>query len=96
MKSKLKAPGTKRLKLRYDHLVSIFAFNSNLRRYNTGEAATVAKARKVIGDGLFFFQRYPEVRPAVYYAVLRPSTKRKYHVTKLVTCSQINSGSRVW
>ena len=27
MKSKLKAPGTKRLKLRYDHLLSIFAFN---------------------------------------------------------------------
>jgi len=33
MKSKYKAPGTKRLKLRYDHLLSIFAFNSILRRY---------------------------------------------------------------
>jgi hypothetical protein len=33
MKSKLKAPVTKCLNLRYDHLLSIFASNSNLRRY---------------------------------------------------------------
>jgi hypothetical protein len=32
-KPTLKAPGTKRLKLRHDHLLSSFAFNSNLRRY---------------------------------------------------------------
>ena len=34
MKSKLKAPGTKLLKLKYDNLLSNFAFNFNLRRYN--------------------------------------------------------------
>ena len=34
MKSKLKAPGTKRLKLRYDNMLSTFAFNDNLCHYN--------------------------------------------------------------
>ena len=34
MKTKSKAPGTKRLKLKYDILLSRFAFNFNLRRYN--------------------------------------------------------------
>jgi len=31
----------------------------------TGEAATVAKARRVIGDRLFGEKRYPEVRPTL-------------------------------
>ena len=38
MKSKLKAPGTpgtKRLKLKHDNLLSSFAFKFNLRRYIT-------------------------------------------------------------
>jgi len=34
MKPKLKAPGTKRLKLEYDELLSTFAFKSNLRHYS--------------------------------------------------------------
>jgi hypothetical protein len=34
IKPKLKAPGTKRLKLTYDQLLSSFAFKFNLRRYN--------------------------------------------------------------
>jgi hypothetical protein len=33
MKSKLKAPGTKRLKLKYDILLLSFAYNFNLCRY---------------------------------------------------------------
>jgi len=33
MKPMLKAPGTKRLKLKYIKLLSRFAFNFNLRRY---------------------------------------------------------------
>jgi len=33
IKSKLKAPGIKRLKLKYDELLSNFAFKFNLRRY---------------------------------------------------------------
>ena len=35
IKPTLKAPGTQRLKLKYDKLLSSFAFNFNLRRYNT-------------------------------------------------------------
>ena len=33
IRPKLKVPGTKRLKLKYDNLLSSFAFNFNLRRY---------------------------------------------------------------
>ena len=33
-KPKLKAPGTERLKLQYEKLVSSVAFNFNLRRYS--------------------------------------------------------------
>ena len=36
MKPMSKPPGTKRLKLKCDELLSSFAFNFNLRRYNTG------------------------------------------------------------
>jgi hypothetical protein len=36
MKSMWRAPGTKRYILNYDGLLSIFAFNFNLRRYSTG------------------------------------------------------------
>jgi hypothetical protein len=38
IKPKLKAPGTKRLKLEYDELLSSFAFKFNLRRYILGRA----------------------------------------------------------
>jgi len=34
MKPMLKAPGTKQLNLKYDELLSSFAFNSKLRRYS--------------------------------------------------------------
>jgi hypothetical protein len=36
MRPNLKAPGTNRLKLRYDESLSNFALNFSLRRYNTG------------------------------------------------------------
>jgi hypothetical protein len=36
MKPTLKLPGCKQLELRYDELLSSFAFSFNLRRYNTG------------------------------------------------------------
>ena len=39
MKSKLKPPGTMRLKLRYDGPLSKSAFKFNLRRYKVGVAA---------------------------------------------------------
>ena len=45
MKSKLKAPGAKRLRLNYYNLLSNFAFNLNMRRYtevqNQADAAGV-------------------------------------------------------
>jgi len=34
VKPTLKAPGSRRLKLKYDRLLSNFAFNFNLRRHN--------------------------------------------------------------
>jgi hypothetical protein len=34
MKPKLKAPGTERLKLKYEELLSSFAFNFNMRCYS--------------------------------------------------------------
>jgi len=41
MKPTLTAPGVKRLKLKYDELLSNFAFNSNLRRYSKGIPITM-------------------------------------------------------
>ena len=40
MKSKLNAPGAMRLKLKYDNVLSGFAFNLNLRRYTLGSCAS--------------------------------------------------------
>jgi hypothetical protein len=45
----LKAPGSKRLKLEHEKLLSIFAFNLNLRCYNEW-AATDAFERVVMKD----------------------------------------------
>ena len=36
IKHPLKAPGTKRLKVKYDETLSKFAFNFNLHRYTSG------------------------------------------------------------
>jgi len=44
IKSKLNAPGTKRLKLKYDIMLSSFAFSFNLRRYTATGAAAAAAA----------------------------------------------------
>ena len=40
MKSNLKVPGTKRLKVKYDNLLSRLASKINLRRYTTGRCIT--------------------------------------------------------
>ena len=49
IKPMLKAPRSKRLKLRYDELLSGFAFKFNLRRYtlgvHTGDSITIAPAQ---------------------------------------------------
>jgi len=48
MKPTRKAPGTKRLKLKYGKLLSSFAFKFNLRRYNV--AAARRRRRLLAGD----------------------------------------------
>ena len=55
MKSKLKAPGTKRLKLKYDNLLSRFAFNFNLRHYTMVDRGDVVTA----GPGIYCSPRHP-------------------------------------
>ena len=50
MKSTLKAPGAKRLKLKYEKVLSSFAFNVNLRRCTKGPAADLHVL--LIGRGL--------------------------------------------
>ena len=53
----LKAPGTNRLNLYCDELLSSFVFNFNLRRYNVllwKDFADVSKAKDVSGDGSTF------------------------------------------
>jgi hypothetical protein len=54
MKPTLKAPGAKRLKLNYVELLSNFAFNFNLSRYNVVISLTVKKGSSVKAGG---FQR---------------------------------------
>ena len=49
VKPTLKAPGTKRLKLEYDEVLSSFAFKSNLRRYTAGNGRRRARKR---GSGI--------------------------------------------
>jgi hypothetical protein len=50
LKPILKAPKTKRLKLKYDEPPSEFAFNFNLRRYTMGPAAYLARGGAVLND----------------------------------------------
>jgi hypothetical protein len=45
IKPMLKAPGTKRLKLKHDKTLSSFAFNFNLRRYSKGLVVASASGR---------------------------------------------------
>jgi hypothetical protein len=52
MQSLLKAPGTKRLKPRYDGLLAGFAFNFNLRRYNKEGDVRLLIATDVAARGL--------------------------------------------
>ena len=46
MNPKLKAPGTKRLKLAYGRLLSNFAFKFDLRRYHKGGSAASMRLNK--------------------------------------------------
>ena len=51
IKPKLKPPGTKRLKLEYDGLLSNFGFKFNLRRYNLAQAQMRSPNAGGIGGG---------------------------------------------
>ena len=46
IKPTLKAPGTKRLKLKYEKLLSSFVFNFGLRRYSPEQLALDAARKK--------------------------------------------------
>ena len=52
IKPKLKAPGTKSLKLKYDNPPSSFAFNCDLRRYNPAEITAKTSAQQVLADNI--------------------------------------------
>jgi hypothetical protein len=47
MKPKLKPPGTKRVELKWDILLSSFAFKLNLRRYTWGGPRAQLERRRV-------------------------------------------------
>jgi len=52
MKSRLKPPGTKRLKLNCDEPLSTSAFKFNLRQYTVGVARYEEAALRLVGRGL--------------------------------------------
>jgi hypothetical protein len=56
MKPTLKAPGTERLKLNCDILLSMSPFKLNLRRYDSAESIHRSGYRLVCGRGLRSFQ----------------------------------------
>jgi hypothetical protein len=59
MKSKLKAPGTKRLKLKYVVWLSSFALSFNLRRYNLAAIWAEAAARLTVTECVSTVYRQP-------------------------------------
>jgi len=80
MKPTLKALETKPLKLKYDELLSIFAFNFDLRRYKLGEqAAGVMSIRYKINQRIDWvaFERFiARMAPEVWRCSLTLSTTR--------------------
>ena len=59
IKPTLKAPGIKRLKLKYDEPLSNFAFKFNLRRYSAAAGALLAMAA-------FFVMPWPQSGAGAY------------------------------
>jgi len=60
IKLTLKAPGTQRLKLNYGELLSILAFNFNLRRYNE---AVLGSGARFTGPTVHFVNEAGSVAP---------------------------------
>ena len=50
IKSTLKVPGSNRLNLKYGQLVSVFAFNINLRRYMKASLVALGVKERAIAD----------------------------------------------
>ena len=71
IKPTLKAPGTKRLKLKYEQLLSTVGFNFNLRRYN--KDAFENEIRQVLGRAL---QSFPDCLLIVYQCVRTVHARR--------------------
>jgi hypothetical protein len=67
IKPTLKAPGTERLKLECDELLSKCAFNFNLRRYNQGTARLASCG----DDGVTARPRTPKGLTPVHFSAQR-------------------------
>ena len=65
IKPTLKPPGTKRFKLKYDEVLSNFAFNFNLRRYSKGQKVMILGGDGYCGwaTALHLSNRGYEARP---------------------------------
>jgi hypothetical protein len=78
IKPKLKPPGTERLKLKCDILLSTLAFKIKLRRYTAGLDASC------LVDGLLAGPRAPVARltcqPHFIYVLLRSSSPKALHM----------------
>jgi len=78
MKPTSKPPGTKRLKVKYDTVLSTFAFNFKLRRYIEAERISVDHVARdtsaVAGRGLHSFQFQPNLSSFVHYTAQHNSS----------------------
>ena len=65
IKYKLKAPRTKRLKLKHDVLLSSFAFNFNLRRYTTSNYVLSLDAFDLSRESANFYAKLRGYGPGI-------------------------------
>ena len=72
MKPMLKAPGTKRLYLKYDKLVSTFAFKFNLRRYTASPFLSSSSLPRRCGGNRGMAVQVDPIKPVLK----APRTKR--------------------
>ena len=85
MKTVLKAPGTRRLKLNYDGLVSSFAFNFDLRRYCKGTGGVrCSSAPQLYVDEMLYRAKTGNVEAG---GILRPSTRSTLNLLLLLRAS---------
>ena len=63
IKLTLKAPGIERSKLKYDELLSIYAFNFSLRRYSSGEHGSAAAGVEAVSAVVAAMEAGAHTRP---------------------------------